>query len=92
MRLDYLTRALAAAGTVAVGGADKRLAALTAKLDALSPLKVLSRGYAMVQSEIGEVVRNAAQLTSGQQVQITFGDGCAKATVTDVEVNIHGSK
>ena len=83
MRLDYLTRALASAGTLAVGAADKNLAALSAKLDALSPLKVLSRGYAMA-------LQNEHPLTSVEQVQegdtltMRLADGTVDCAVTGV--------
>ncbi|MBO5796761.1 MAG: exodeoxyribonuclease VII large subunit, partial [Clostridia bacterium] len=83
MRLDYLTRALAAAGTVAVGGADKRLAALTAKLDALSPLKVLSRGYAMAIRE-DHPLTSVEQVAVGDTLSVRLADGAVDCTVTHV--------
>lgn len=86
MRLDYLTRALAAAGTVAVGGADKRLAALTAKLDALSPLKVLSRGYAMALRE-DHPLTSVEQVAAGDTLTMRLADGRVDCTVTDVAKN-----
>ena len=86
MRLDYLTRALAAAGTVAVGGADKRLAALTAKLDALSPLKVLSRGYAMALRE-NHPLTSVEQVAAGDTLTMRLADGTVDCTVTDVVKN-----
>lgn len=42
------------------------LAALTASLDALSPLKVLLRGYSLTQTEAGTIVHNAEQVQPGQ--------------------------
>lgn len=55
------------------------------KLDAFSPLKVLTRGYAMVQTGEGNVIRSAKQTDTGDALQITFQDGTIKATVTSVE-------
>lgn len=49
-----------------------------AKLDALSPLRVLERGYTIVRKGSGEatdVIRSAKQVQSGQELQITFYDG-----------------
>jgi exodeoxyribonuclease VII large subunit len=60
---------------------------LTAKLDAMSPLKVLTRGYAMMQTESGEVVRSVKQLNTGDTVQITLNDGRIRAAVTDIKEN-----
>ena len=42
------------------------LAALTASLDALSPLKVLLRGYSLTQTEAGTIVHSAEQVQPGQ--------------------------
>lgn len=53
---------------------------LAAKLDAMSPLKVLSRGYAMVQTPGGSVVRSVNQVCTDDRVNISLADGtvCAK--------------
>ncbi len=59
----------------------------TAKLDALSPLKVLTRGYAMMQSEEGQVVRSVKQLTPGDKVRIRVSDGSVAAAISHVEEN-----
>ena len=45
------------------------------KLDALSPLKVLVRGYTIIREKDGPVIKSRAQVQSGQKLQITFHDG-----------------
>lgn len=66
----------------------QRFLANTAKLDAMSPLKVLTRGYAMVQRQGREVVRSVKQVTSGDSVCITVSDGNMTALVTDKKENV----
>lgn len=58
---------------------------LTAKLDAMSPLKVLTRGYAMVQAEDGTVIRSTTQLHPNDRIQISLGDGRVEANILNVE-------
>ena len=60
-----------------------RFVALTAKLDAMSPLKVLSRGYAMTQRENGKVIRSVQDVSAGDTVRVTLEDGYFTATVND---------
>lgn len=55
-----------------------------AKLDALSPLKVLTRGYAMVQTQQG-VVRSVRQVSSGEHLNIRLNDGQIITQVLEVE-------
>lgn len=58
----------------------ERLSVLSAKLDSLSPLKVLSRGYSCVYKN-GKTVKQAVSLKSGDEIDINFVDGKVKATV-----------
>ncbi|HUP56204.1 MAG TPA: exodeoxyribonuclease VII large subunit [Bdellovibrionota bacterium] len=54
------------------------LGQLVAKLDALSPLRVLERGYAITRdADDGSVVRSASQVVKGKTLEITFHDGKA---------------
>ncbi len=66
-----------------VDGASAKLANVAAKLDAMSPLKVLSRGYAVVHAD-GGVVTSVASLDIGQEVGIVLGDGDARAKVIQI--------
>ncbi len=45
------------------------------KLDALSPLRVLERGYSIVRTDENGVIRSASQVQEGQRLRITFHDG-----------------
>ena len=58
---------------------------LTAKLDAMSPLKVLTRGYAIAQREDGTMLRSAKAAHIGEQIKISFSDGGVGAIVTGKE-------
>ena len=85
--LALLQNRLVAAENQCISRNNQRYIALTAKLDAMSPLKVLTRGYAMAQTPGGEVVRSVAQVQCGDMINISFSDGKLSATVTDVKEN-----
>ena len=53
---------------------------LISKLDALSPLKTLYRGYSITEKD-GSVVKSVKQLKSGDNIEIRFNDGSKKAVV-----------
>jgi exodeoxyribonuclease VII large subunit len=56
-----------------------------AKLDALSPLGVLTRGYSIVQSESGKIVRDAASVESGDKLKIRLERGKLDAEVLSID-------
>lgn len=57
---------------------------LAGKLDALSPLKVISRGYALVSSDKG-IVKSVENINTGDSLSIELSDGSLKATVTEID-------
>jgi exodeoxyribonuclease VII large subunit len=57
------------------------LTAHSARLDALSPLKVLARGYAVARDEKGRILKRVAQLPSGKDFQLRVSDGEVNARV-----------
>lgn len=85
--LELLQNRLITAQNQCINRNNQRYIALTAKLDAMSPLKVLSRGYAIAQTEENAVVRSVSQVQCGDQLHISFSDGTLSATVTDVKEN-----
>ena len=85
--LELLTNRLAAAQTNQISRKHQRYIALTAKLDAMSPLKVLTRGYAMAQTESGEVLKSVKQVERGESITVSLNDGHLRATVMDIKEN-----
>jgi exodeoxyribonuclease VII large subunit len=54
------------------------------RLESLSPLDTLRRGYAIVQHDpAGDVITDAAQTSRGDDVRVTVNKGAFGATVTD---------
>lgn len=52
----------------------------TAKLDAMSPLKVLTRGYALVQNSESEIIRSVKQVNPGDKLCVALSDGSLRVT------------
>lgn len=68
---------------------DKRqkLIMLSTRLDADSPVKKLSQGYAYVSKEDGRNIHSAADITCGDNIDIYLIDGMAKAVISEVDLN-----
>ena len=83
LAVDRLTERLAAAEAAVLSEHRPRLTRLAAGLDAMSPLKVLARGYAVVSDENGTLVQKAAVLKTGQKIRIAFRDDTVPAIITE---------
>ncbi|MBM3464021.1 MAG: exodeoxyribonuclease VII large subunit [Armatimonadetes bacterium] len=89
-RVQRLREALAFATTRALERRQADLRHAAARLDAMSPLKVLGRGYAVCRTipsggvEGGEVVSCVAQVTVGQELEVRVQDGSVGVRVRDV--------
>ena len=92
MLLDHTAQNLTAAAQRNFTGQKQRFVRLTAKLDALSPLKVLSRGYSLVIDADGHVVQRAEQVTIGDRVDIKLHQGSLSASVTAIREEQDGEK
>lgn len=71
---------------------EHTLGLLTARLESISPLSTLSRGYAMVRTERGEVVSSADALEIGEKIEITLGDGEISAVVEGIRKEDRNAK
>ena len=85
--LELLKNRLIAAENQIISRNNQRYIALTAKLDAMSPLKVLTRGYSMAQNEDGNVIRSVRQVEAGERITVSLSDGKLSATVMDIKEN-----
>ncbi len=79
--LDYTRKNLAAAAQRQVSERQRTFAALCASLDALSPLKVLGRGYAVARGADGRVLKSAADAEVGEHIDVTLGNGALNCVV-----------
>ena len=57
----------------------------------MSPLKVLTRGYAMTQDEKGNLVRSVGQVAVGEKLTVSLADGTIHATIAEIKENCHES-
>lgn len=85
-RLNGLQQRLLAAGQSGLHRRKLRFAQTVATLDAMSPLRVLGRGYAVATKGVKHtVVTDAAALKQGDTLHIQFAKGAADCRVTDIE-------
>ncbi len=84
MNVAYLEKRAHAAFSQRTAKAQTTFAALCAKMEALSPLRVLSRGYTAVFDGEGRAVTAGKQLAVGECVHIRFSDSTVDATVSGV--------
>ncbi len=82
LRLHRAGRALAALGRRGVERRRARLQALAGRLDALSPLATLERGYAVARDERGRVLASVRQFAAGIDFRLTLRDGDVDARAT----------
>ena len=80
--LDHIQRRLTAAQTNRLAAGRRRYVEYAAKLDALSPLKVLGRGYAIAAKD-GKVIKSAADVKKGDRISIRLKEDSINCTVEE---------
>ena len=84
LELDYRSEKLAAALERELAGKRRSFETLGASLDAMSPLRVLSRGYSISEDEAGRPLRSVGELRPGGRVSLLMSDGQADCVVEDI--------
>jgi len=74
-RLERVDTRLSGVMTRSLVRSQHRLGAVVGRLDSLSPLGVLGRGYSLTRTPDGEIVRDAAQVTPGDAVEVLLARG-----------------
>lgn len=80
--LSLTEKRLAAASERCFGGYENRLARAAERLELVSPLKIMSKGYAIVYSENGKMIKSSADAGCGR-IKIRFSDGFVNAEIID---------
>ena len=83
-QLALCRQRLSTAENAVLAGERKRLETSAARLDAMSPLKVLSRGYSITENNRGAAIVSASSLHPGDHITIRFHRGSADARVEQV--------
>ena len=85
VELDHLRDKLSAAMESETGRLKREQVRLAAALDAMSPLRVLTRGYALATDERGAVVSSVKQLGKGAPLHLRVSDGSALCRVESID-------
>ncbi len=90
--LDYMQKNLIAVAEKQLAEQQRQYAALCASLDALSPLKVLGRGYAVARTADGRILRSANDASVGDKIDLTLEKGRLTCAVEarELEEERHG--
>ncbi len=95
MIVDNLIERLCKNTSLKISRAENTFASAAAKLDALSPLKVLGRGYIVAQNQNAKIIKSALELDIGQSITLTLKDGRADCNVAKIEkgeyLNVKGN-
>ena len=92
VELDRMRDRLTAAQERALSRCRERFVRQAAALDAMSPLRVLRRGYTIASDTEGRTVKSAAALSVGQQFKLSFSDGSADCLVKDVQRSVDNGR
>jgi exodeoxyribonuclease VII large subunit len=79
--LDHLSKLFENATKLVLEKKKQSLGIIASRLDGLSPLNTLSRGYSVVKDSKGEVLRSVSEVSSGDDISITVKDGEVYAIV-----------
>jgi exodeoxyribonuclease VII large subunit len=89
--IDFLKQRLQQAFQIQLNKKRDQFRLQVARLDSLSPLKVMTRGYSLVSDSMtGEMVSSLANVKIDQQLQIRFVDGNVRTTVIEILRNGDG--
>jgi exodeoxyribonuclease VII large subunit len=84
--VDELGMRLHSAMRLSVRDQEQRLVALSGKLDSLSPLAVLGRGYSLTQdAKSGKLVTSVKQLKTGSEIRTRLAEGSVVSVVERIE-------
>ncbi len=90
--VDYLTRRLGQSMLIQLNGKKTGLALLVSRLDDLSPLATMKRGYSICRDSRGQVIKEAKKLNAGEDIEVLLLDGSLDCRVERVKEEYYGKK
>ena len=91
MQLDFLENSMSRSVRGYLTDADRELAAMTARLDAISPLAVLSRGYSLTMDSEGAPLLDPSKLQTGDRLYTRLSGGTVESTVDSTGKEVENS-
>lgn len=82
--LAHMAARLSRRGTGMLDPFEHALALRAGRLHDLSPLQILSRGYAMAQDSRGRVVSSIEAVAPGDEIDVSISDGVLRCTIDDI--------
>jgi exodeoxyribonuclease VII large subunit len=82
--LEQLNKRIENAMERKLESAASRFSVAFSKMDALNPLKVLSRGYSIARSSGKKIIKSVSDVKKDDMIEITITDGSLMCSVTDV--------
>ena len=86
VRCDRAVMAMDSAVKQNIAAKQKDFSSLCAKLDAMSPLKILARGYGVASKE-GKIISDINSVSKGDKIEVMLSGGSVGCEVTEVKVN-----
>lgn len=88
MALDAISDALTRNTEQKLASSRSRMELLAGRINALSPLAVFMRGYAMAEAESGKIVSSVTEVSNGDPLRVRLKDGYLRTTVNSTEKDI----
>ena len=89
MELVHVQQRLGDLAGIALGQKRQQFTMLATSLDAMSPLKVLGRGYAMAQNESGQILKSYRDVKVDERLTVTLGEGGFTCRVEEPLKEVH---
>lgn len=82
LQIDNLTKDLGSAFSIKIKDEHIKIVGLASRLDNLSPLKTMIRGYSIVEDKNGTIIKSVKSVKKGDDISIRLNDGTVDATIS----------
>ena len=86
VKLDMLLKSITNSTLNTINKSRAELSKVSARIDTLSPMKTISRGYTISEKK-GHIIKSITSISVGDDIELRYIDGNAKATITELKEN-----